>query len=130
MGRKKVYYRKKHPIPKWDKKRRTEQRRLDRLGKYKNKNKKNKNKVGTVRWFDQRKRTIAASKVRKAVACTSRFLNTDTFKIHYTFGIAIEEALLHFFKKVIKPGHQIISCLLYTSPSPRDRQKSRMPSSA
>ena len=25
-------------------------------------------------------------------------------------------------------GHQI--CLLYTSPSPRDRQKSRMPSSA
>eukprot|EP00828_Plagiopyla_frontata_P037126 TRINITY_DN48847_c0_g1_i2.p1 TRINITY_DN48847_c0_g1~~TRINITY_DN48847_c0_g1_i2.p1 ORF type:complete len:141 (-),score=31.48 TRINITY_DN48847_c0_g1_i2:10-432(-) len=25
---------------------------------------------------------------------------------------------------------QILSCLLYTSPSPRDRQKSRMPSSA
>ena len=25
---------------------------------------------------------------------------------------------------------QIYSCLLYTSPSPRDRQKSRMPSSA
>ena len=25
---------------------------------------------------------------------------------------------------------RIISCLLYTSPSPRDRQKSRMPSSA
>ena len=25
---------------------------------------------------------------------------------------------------------QKISCLLYTSPSPRDRQKSRMPSSA
>ena len=24
----------------------------------------------------------------------------------------------------------VISCLLYTSPSPRDRQKSRMPSSA
>ena len=27
-------------------------------------------------------------------------------------------------------GIVIISCLLYTSPSPRDRQKSRMPSSA
>ena len=26
--------------------------------------------------------------------------------------------------------NQEISCLLYTSPSPRDRQKSRMPSSA
>ena len=27
-------------------------------------------------------------------------------------------------------GMQVRSCLLYTSPSPRDRQKSRMPSSA
>ena len=28
------------------------------------------------------------------------------------------------------PGEDLDSCLLYTSPSPRDRQKSRMPSSA
>ena len=28
------------------------------------------------------------------------------------------------------PAHQYCNCLLYTSPSPRDRQKSRMPSSA
>ena len=34
--------------------------------------------------------------------------------------------LLDFDKK----AHEIYSCLLYTSPSPRDRQKSRMPSSA
>ena len=27
-------------------------------------------------------------------------------------------------------GHEATACLLYTSPSPRDRQKSRMPSSA
>ena len=27
-------------------------------------------------------------------------------------------------------GHTLEICLLYTSPSPRDRQKSRMPSSA
>ena len=27
-------------------------------------------------------------------------------------------------------GHRYNACLLYTSPSPRDRQKSRMPSSA
>ena len=26
--------------------------------------------------------------------------------------------------------HRVYDCLLYTSPSPRDRQKSRMPSSA
>ena len=29
-----------------------------------------------------------------------------------------------------KGGRTDLSCLLYTSPSPRDRQKSRMPSSA
>ena len=29
-----------------------------------------------------------------------------------------------------RPGRQVDACLLYTSPSPRDRQKSRMPSSA
>ena len=33
----------------------------------------------------------------------------------------------HFPSTPIMPG---IICLLYTSPSPRDRQKSRMPSSA
>ena len=31
----------------------------------------------------------------------------------------------------LKPRHTLLEvCLLYTSPSPRDRQKSRMPSSA
>ena len=30
----------------------------------------------------------------------------------------------------IDEDHQTSTCLLYTSPSPRDRQKSRMPSSA
>ena len=32
--------------------------------------------------------------------------------------------------KSVVVGAHISSCLLYTSPSPRDRQKSRMPSSA
>ena len=32
-----------------------------------------------------------------------------------------------FFDKVVRNG---INCLLYTSPSPRDRTRSRMPSSA
>ena len=35
------------------------------------------------------------------------------------------------FKDLLSPNIQgAIGCLLYTSPSPRDRQKSRMPSSA
>ena len=36
----------------------------------------------------------------------------------------------HSKVKLGKKGIKLISCLLYTSPSPRDRQKSRMPSSA
>ena len=35
-----------------------------------------------------------------------------------------------FKNNIEKEFDIIISCLLYTSPSPRDRQKSRMPSSA
>ena len=35
----------------------------------------------------------------------------------------------HFCIEHVK-GHHVRVCLLYTSPSPRDRQKSRMPSSA
>ena len=31
---------------------------------------------------------------------------------------------------ISQSAYQIKACLLYTSPSPRDRQKSRMPSSA
>ena len=31
---------------------------------------------------------------------------------------------------VLKGQGVVLNCLLYTSPSPRDRQKSRMPSSA
>ena len=33
-------------------------------------------------------------------------------------------------KRIIEEGADSSACLLYTSPSPRDRQKSRMPSSA
>ena len=36
----------------------------------------------------------------------------------------------HYTSVVIYYMHLINICLLYTSPSPRDRQKSRMPSSA
>ena len=36
----------------------------------------------------------------------------------------------HRLRQVLPDGAQLEVCLLYTSPSPRDRQKSRMPSSA
>ena len=37
---------------------------------------------------------------------------------------------LDFAKAMIDEGYHPMTCLLYTSPSPRDRQKTRMPSSA
>ena len=46
--------------------------------------------------------------------------------------VRLEEAieLRKLSKKKILLMQGVYSCLLYTSPSPRDRQKSRMPSSA
>ena len=42
-----------------------------------------------------------------------------------------EDACTPWYHKTAQiDGLKINSCLLYTSPSPRDRQKSRMPSSA
>ena len=62
--------------------------------------------------------------------------NDLVFKINHRFilrGIAdyigIENNLNEFIS-IIDKLDKIGSCLLYTSPSPRDRQKSRMPSSA
>ena len=45
----------------------------------------------------------------------------------YFFG---SYALAFYAHIIISPVALILGCLLYTSPSPRDRQKSRMPSSA
>ena len=42
----------------------------------------------------------------------------------------MEIALEYACARSKKTSRKIIICLLYTSPSPRDRQKSRMPSSA
>ena len=45
----------------------------------------------------------------------------------------ISYAFLRLIKMIIAPlvfATLVVGCLLYTSPSPRDRQKSRMPSSA
>ena len=38
--------------------------------------------------------------------------------------------LIGFFRRICRLLYHRISCLLYTSPSPRDKRQSRMPSSA
>ena len=59
-------------------------------------------------------RTIIYTIGHFAIAITVLMLVADV-----SFMIALTDA-------IVEP----IACLLYTSPSPRDRQKSRMPSSA
>ena len=46
------------------------------------------------------------------------------------FAILVILLLGFGFKARADEGMWLLPCLLYTSPSPRDRQKSRMPSSA
>ena len=40
------------------------------------------------------------------------------------------EGLIETPKRVVKAFKEYFNCLLYTSPSPRDKRQSRMPSSA
>ena len=44
--------------------------------------------------------------------------------------LSIKKHFSEFENKVYTNNNELHFCLLYTSPSPRDRQKSRMPSSA
>ena len=57
---------------------------------------------------------------------------TNTEKKQYINYYKNGKSFLDLHVKAIKSAYQrlIYICLLYTSPSPRDRQKSRMPSSA
>ena len=45
-------------------------------------------------------------------------------------GLAMDQAELEHLKPIYELYMQYTACLLYTSPSPRDRTRSRMPSSA
>ena len=52
----------------------------------------------------------------------------DHFAIEPQHAPALKDGGIVFFTVVMKTGSS--GCLLYTSPSPRDRTRSRMPSSA
>ena len=69
--------------------------------------------------FDQFVQPISRSLTKKELAVDLYFLVRDAF-LYDPYHLDISE------KGLI--GSNV--CLLYTSPSPRDRQKSRMPSSA
>ena len=73
-----------------------------------------------------------------SIGLTSGFsifsLEIRWYALSYIFGLILGQIYL---KNIIKLNHykgfiqeKHIDCLLYTSPSPRDRTRSRMPSSA
>ena len=55
--------------------------------------------------------------------------NEDNMNVVYGLGAAVV-ILGALFKLQGWPGANVMFCLLYTSPSPRDKRLSRMPSSA
>ena len=54
----------------------------------------------------------------------------DTYPDQSLYPANSVPALVRRLNRALMRADQIENCLLYTSPSPRDRQKSRMPSSA
>ena len=57
------------------------------------------------------------------------FMESDTDGIYNSHGLVSPRSPYQVMAGNIIPA-SLVTCLLYTSPSPRDRQKSRMPSSA
>ena len=70
--------------------------------------------------------------IRNALPAVANEMATDLQRTSYNMMIY---EVRDFCTALVDPDGQLVSqnvggCLLYTSPSPRDRQKSRMPSSA
>ena len=69
----------------------------------------------------------------KSRACTKMdpfFPDLRNYKEYREPFLGGGSVAIHITKKYPKLDIWVNDCLLYTSPSPRDRQKSRMPSSA
>ena len=63
----------------------------------------------------------------------SEEVNIAKYYSEYSLGEEIANTLIHGLAALLSVAAltiMVVVCLLYTSPSPRDRQKSRMPSSA
>ena len=54
----------------------------------------------------------------------------NKYELNGKFYTVVDRDLLYNLQRSNMDLSLVVTCLLYTSPSPRDRQKSRMPSSA
>ena len=83
-----------------------------------------KNKEWTSKWFQVDQELINSF---AKVTHDNQYIHVDPNKAKDTeYGTTIA----HGFLTMSLLSAMYYDCLLYTSPSPRDRQKSRMPSSA
>ena len=71
-----------------------------------------------------------AKRFKQDLKETFSFIEKDYLSNSGLSKVAKEEQFFDRVRKILEPSEGGESCLLYTSPSPRDRQKSRMPSSA
>ena len=55
---------------------------------------------------------------------------TEEFKQRLKKGETTDDIMIEAFAVCREGGKRFLGCLLYTSPSPRDKRQSRMPSSA
>ena len=85
--------------------------------------------------MERRRRDLSVT-IYRILLYLSRMRERDAeskrlMRIERATGIERKELKIHL-EKLVDAGYvkQIISCLLYTSPSPRDLSTSRMPSSA
>ena len=72
--------------------------------------------------------TLRKNKLRAALSGFTIALGIFIFVTLYGFGNGLKNAFQEFF--LDDATNTLWICLLYTSPSPRDRTRSRMPSSA
>ena len=86
------------------------------------------------RWDDARHESLATRALARASAdvraMSNALLGTNGSGIHDDISRSRDAALRARWTRWIAYVSLRKTCLLYTSPSPRDRQKSRMPSSA
>ena len=68
-----------------------------------------------------------AASLNRWARSESEFMNQDDWKLDTAMDSVLEK---YGTIETVQRVSELNFCLLYTSPSPRDRQKSRMPSSA
>jgi len=78
---------------------------------------------GTVKWFNKKKNYGFIESDEQVEI----FFHGSNIADHGFFGLASNDRVTYEIKEM-QNGPQ--ACLLYTSPSPRDVEESRMPSSA